>query len=243
MEPSVPSVTGEIDHELGIVFFHHKADQVTLQNCYSFKQGSIPLELVSSGPSIDDGISIHQDPVFAEWWLSKATGDFAGKSHDFLLAWWYQRRKHKCKRWLVVEWDSFCNTDILKWMQPVWDCDISCAHKMFLNTNPDWYWFSVGKSVLLEPFRSKMAGALPFGCLTFSDQALAKVVGMLPAYTLGKINTELRIGSSAAVLGLNVEVNKAASLTVGWEEIDPVAITGEGVWHPIKKLVVDESCQ
>ena len=96
---------------LGVVFLHHRTDEVTANNLASFRDWNPHATIVTMGAeeSFPGGYSIRDFPRFAEHWHHQISKPgMRGQSPDLLLYAWYQNRREHCDRWLVVEWDSFC---------------------------------------------------------------------------------------------------------------------------------------
>ena len=230
----------ETREKLGIVFLHHRTDDVTLNNLRSFQHWNPAATIVtmSSEESLPGGYSIQNMPGWAERWREHtAKSDLRARSADLLVYAWYENRREHCHRWLLVEWDSYCACPVDKFFGELIERDLVASVVHLPGENGEsWWWFGERQS-LPERLRSYAAGVTPFSFILVSDRALSAMCRMLPSGNLGNGNCELRFASLARACGFHPLANRQGAGRNDWRLIPKNTQIGWGMWHPVKWLV------
>jgi len=229
------------DERIGVVFLHYCADPVTLRNLESFREWNPDLTIVTvtSGERIEGGYSIHDDETFSRHWREQTTGDnddLKNRSGDLLLYYWYQNRRERCDRWLVVEWDAFCSMPAREFIEPVAAYPFVAASIRVRRRERQWVWFSFVKT-LPPHLRSFAMGVVPSAFLIFKDEVLDKLVKLVPWDNLSKCNAELRLGTLAHAAGYPAVAHPLGGANIVWLPLPLMNPIPPGRWHPIKYLV------
>ncbi|WP_276089682.1 hypothetical protein [Pedobacter sp. JY14-1] len=148
---------------------------------------------------------------------------------------WYLENghMHSAQRYLIVEWDCWCNCDMYAYYKRVWDCDIVVPGIKYPERD-DWYWFSTIDK-LPERVRKYTTGVVPFCGILLSNFAMKKVSQEILKPEYYGLNSELRFGTVATSLGLDPIVNPVCNRTISWSGISPLDSNYLGLHHP-KKL-------
>lgn len=131
---------------LGIVFLCHNDDEVTRNNLDSFRATHPEIEVivVSSGSRVANGYTLEDlGEHGAHWKAHTSDRQMLARSGDLLLYAWYLNKREHHRKWLIVEWDSYCASSALDFVDPVWHFGISGASIRLTNREPEWHWFSM----------------------------------------------------------------------------------------------------
>jgi hypothetical protein len=238
MNDNVSSLAQE---RIGVVFLHHRADPVTLRNLESFREWNPDLTIVTmtSDERIEGGYSIQDDETISQVWREQTVGhepDRKQRLGDLLLYGWYRNRREQCDRWLVVEWDCFCAMSVREFIEPVAAYPFVAATVVYQHQQPGWPWFGTVKTLpaRLQPFAM---GAAPCAFVILKDEALDALVKLVPWETMGKANSEVRLGTLANAAGFPAVPHPEAGGKIGWQPLPLMHPIPPGMWHPIKYLV------
>src|SRR5215469_12589539 len=124
--------------KLGILFLHHGADKVVLNNLASVRRHNRNTTVVtmSAGAPLNGGYSLHATPE-----LQARHSLIADRSSDWLVCSWYVQRREECDKWWIIEWDTYCTTSARKYYQPVWDFPFVASSVRLPHREPEWFWF------------------------------------------------------------------------------------------------------
>lgn len=226
---------------LGIVFLHHRTDEVTLNNLESFRRWNPDATIVTVSPTtaLAGGYSIEQFADYKKIWdRHTASVHLRARSADLLLYGWYLNRKEECERWLVVEWDTYCTTKVEKFFEADWERDLVVSRVRWPLKDPGWYWWKSHASLPPDLHRFA-AGTVPFSCILIKDAALTAIVEKVPWDQLGECNGELRFGTLANACGFPpIEVSSGKEF-IDWEPLAPTSKLVGGLFHPVKWLASD----
>jgi len=212
--------------EIGVLFAYHHTRGPTNANFASFASSNpdsavVPIRL-SSG-LVNFGYSRLKPNGFLRW-LVGSNDRLYWRNLDAVYYEYYRERSENCKRWLLAEWDLFCNTDLEKFFGAFWD-------KPFVSTNitgPGWCWFDEVCNMPLEA-QCFAAGCAPLAGTLISDECLEKIV--LGSWWADRsVFCELRIATLARMSGF--ELSQHLFGGIGCEKRPE--IKGPGLWHPIK---------
>lgn len=204
-----------------LIGWHHELDDNRIKvfeaNRLSFQVNNPEVEVITIMNEI-------KDPKLA--WLSTDIGMFE----------WYAKHssQHRSKRYLLVEWDCWCNCDLQQYYQKVWDCDVVGPSVRYPGRDY-WTWFrSIPK--LPEDVRQFATGIVPFTGILLSDNAMKRIAAEIlkPEYT--ELNSELRLATLAAFLGMEPVVNPVSNRSLTWIELNEFDPVIQGLYHPVKKI-------
>lgn len=226
------------NESLGIVFLHHTADEITRANFASFRRWN-PGETiisVSAGDALENGYSIREIAGAAAIWESRTNSlNRRAESADLLLYLWYPSRREFCDKWLIVEWDAYCEMPARDFLSNVWEFPISGPSIRLPNRENEWHWFQhvADFPVDLQPYAT---GIVPFCFIQIADYVLANVYRLASSLELEAGNCELRLPTLASALGFPAVANPRADGKITWQAHPVDTEITEGMWHPIKWL-------
>jgi len=216
--------------ELGVIFLSHRTCGATYRNYSAFKEFNPSADVVMvnlASPRFPFGYDFSSNDFCRRlthgdkelWWINE----------DALYYEYYRRREENCKRWLLAEWDLFCNGDVKDFFGPLWDKPFVSAD-IHSDIADGWYWFrDIDK--LPKKAHKHAAGASILAGTLISDECMEKIV--LESWWVGlPVFCELRIATLAKMAGFELNLNQNAQ-GLRWK-IKP-AITGRGLWHPMKE--------
>lgn len=155
---------------------------------------------------------------------------------DLTFFQWYKRHgiKQLSARYLLVEWDCWCDCNVKDYFSRVWDCDVVGPCVKYPERD-DWYWFSTINQ-LPEHARMYSTGIVPFSGLLLSDKAMKTISQEIlkPAYE--HLNSELRLATIASMLGLHPVANPVYSRSVSWRKVNDIHQRQKGLHHPRKNI-------
>lgn len=164
---------------------------------------------------------------------------------DTRLAWlgtdlgmfeWYIRngKTQASQRYLLVEWDCWCDCDLRTYFELVWDFDV-VAPSVKYPERDHWDWFSTIRD--LPPHARQFAtGIVPFCGILLSDTAMEKISTEILKPVYRHLNSELRMATIATMLKMDPVVNPVCNRTINWREFIPFDRQYKGLHHPRKKL-------
>jgi len=243
---SIPNgiAVSQLEHELAIIFLHHRTDAVTRNNLESFRRWNpdIPIVLLSGDEPMEGGISARGLPAFQKLCQHYQGTEWMHRSGlDVMLVDWYRRRKIKAKRWFLVEWDGWCGMPVREFLGEVWEADVVVSSVRWPNREPEWYWFRQIQR-LPRAYRPYAVGLAPTCYTMLSDRALQAVSDQLVGELLGHIIYEIRIPTIAHASGYPPVVNPRAGWNVSWKDIEEGTPLSRNLWHPIKWLAPHVPC-
>jgi len=209
------------EHDLVILIAWHtetSADRVTVfnANMVSFREYN---------PDIHIEVIINPFPDKREAWLSTDLSIFS----------WYRDNVNVVSaRYLIVEWDCWCNCDLRDYYKKVWECDLVVPNVKYPEID-DWYWFSQVDHlpVHLRPFAT---GITPFCGVLVSDKAMRSICDVIFDAGFNGLNSELRFATIATMLNIHPIVNPVFNRTLGWRAPFPGSEQHVGLHHPRKEL-------
>lgn len=157
-------------------------------------------------------------------------------STDLAIYLWYKENcdNLQSERYLLLEWDCWCNMNLKEYYKHVWDCDVVASSVVYPERD-DWPWFN---SIINLPVKARMfaTGVVPFCGILVSEKAMKAICEEIikPIYR-GMIG-ELRFGTIAAMLGFDPVPNPVCSRTITWKLPVPFSNIHKGLHHPRKTL-------
>lgn len=234
---------------LAILFVHHKVDLATCQNLASFRQNNpaVPVIPISTGPALPGGVSLADSPEAYEIWQrhTRQPG-LAARSTDVAIYLWhrYLRGTIDADRWVIVEWDAYCNQSVQEFFGPVWKYLLSGPSVRWPNREPEWFWFKT-KNSLPQHLHPWAVGIVPFCFILVDAGLLSRVVANVPWDHLGNCNSELRFATLCNSLGGSPVANPNAGPNITWQPLYLASNFREvpGMWHPIKQIYPELSAE
>lgn len=164
------------------------------------------------------------------------SGKAAWLGTDITFFDWYvnHAKQSKAKRFLLVEWDCWCNCNLKDYYEKVFDNDLVVPNVKYPERD-DWYWFSsIGD---LPPRARKFAtGISPMCGVLFSKHAMDTLVDEILNQEYLGLNSEIRLGTIATMMGIDPIVNPRYNRSIGWRTSNyPIRIY-PGLHHPRKTL-------
>ena len=257
-------MTKKKTHELAVIFCYHKLCDVTLRNLESLKKHNpgVPVILVSNGGEVMEGSLNSRDLLKGKWknygpvspflklrhlgylWHLFKKGvpiDYFWRNADMplYLAYDATREKVSAKRYVFLEWDCFCNVDISKFYEEVWDADLAAQHVIDSAKEPEWNHFDPKYS---DDCPSKVKGGLygvaPLAAIMLSRHALSAICNELKSdITWRNTFCELRVATIANLLSLNIQQlpeQKRKYLRAAPPCWDFSECNEPAVWHMVK---------
>lgn len=233
---ALPDRAEPCPESIGLVFLHHLTDEVTANNLQSFRDWNPGMTIVtmSAAEPFPDGYSIQDFSEYREKWARHTAQEGRhNSSADVLLYAWYQNRRERCDRWVVVEWDAYCAMRVGDFFAIAWEFDVVAPGVVWRNRDPGWYWFSAVPTLPadLQPFA---VGIAPFCFIMVRDAVLEKVCQRVPWDQLGKGNSELRFATLVYASGFTPVPNPLAGWNIGWQPLPETTPVHKGMWHPVK---------
>ncbi len=167
---------------------------------------------------------------FEEAWLST----------DLSIFHWYRKfgAAHPAARYLLVEWDCWCDCDLHEYFTRVWDCDVVGPCVKYPERD-DWYWFSTINK-LPDYARAYSTGIVPFCGLLLSDRAMKEICTEILKPEYKYLNSELRLPTIATMLNFDPVTNPVCSRTITWRDGISFDQRYKGLHHPRKKICIAE---
>lgn len=215
----------------GIVFLHHQIDPVVLNNLRSIRRhnSGATLATISSGEPLPDGYTLDATPE-----LKQLHAAAPKRSSDRLVCSWFLQRKEQCRKWWIVEWDTYCTTSARNYYQPVWEFPFVAAQVCLRYRQPEWHWFQ-GIKDLPAGYRPFATGAVPFLYL-LSEEALRATCALLLEQPLTAGNGELRFATAATRAGFPPCGYSPPGDRITWINW-PALPAAPAIFHPVKHLV------
>src|SRR5581483_8229585 len=196
MRPRAAPEESPMSREFGILFLHHTVNGVVRRNLASVRRQNPGATVVtmSAGKKLPGGYSLAATPEIAALHAVNAR-----RSSDWLVCSWFAQRREHCRKWWIIEWDTFCSLPAREYYRPVWRFPFVVSSVRLLTREPEWNWFHALAS-LPPAYRPHATGAVPFLFLV-SDRALRRICRLLLAEPLFAGNGELRFCTAATRCG------------------------------------------
>jgi len=148
--------------------------------------------------------------------------------YDFYL------RNPSYERYLYVEWDSYCNFDVRKMLDPVRSYDLACRKVIPRALRGPWSAFEQEARLVPTEYRSRLTALAPLCGVYASNKAMEKLSKPHPLKTID-LFCEVRLGTLAALSGLRAASYPMYGYTLSFE--GPLTIKhvkGDGIYHRLK---------
>lgn len=157
-------------------------------------------------------------------------------SSDLAVFMWYAAHQHEINsnRFLIVEWDCWCDMSAEEYYQYVWNHDF-VAPTVVYPERDTWHWFNtIGD--LPDRARLYATGIIPFCGILMSDKAMRAITAEILKPEYASLNSELRLPTIATMLGFHPVPNPVCSRGITWKNSVPFAGQFKGLHHPRKTL-------
>ena len=219
-------------HDLAVIFCYHKRCEVTLRNLESLKKHNpeVPVILISNGGETLPE-SLNSKDLLKEAWKPYAPHSPFMKVRHLRYLWHLLRKgapleyfwrnadlplylaydsiqkEVSAKRYILLEWDCYCNIDLSEFYREVWDADLAARHVIDPDEEPEWGHFD---SKYSQDCPSKaqncLLGVAPLAGILLSYHALSRICDELKN-DISWRNTfcELRVATIAKMLDLKIQ--------------------------------------
>ena len=217
--------------DLCILFFYHKCDELTRKHYELLVNSNPDACIIPLTRAVSEHLpgSVDVAEFAAGWEISQPW-----RNIDVTLYAWFQNRAVSAQRYILIEYDCYCDVDLKSHYAEVWDADIAGVDYFTSSANPGWHWFNPGElQKLPAQDRQHAAGVVPFVGMMFSHSALEKIVASLDQRDLF---CELRLGTAIKKWGLRFKrLPLRKRLLISWHAY-PWQINQPGLYHGIKSL-------
>lgn len=157
-------------------------------------------------------------------------------STDLSCFYWFRdnRGSHLSERYLIVEWDCWCDCDLKDYYNRVWDCDFVVPSVKYPERD-DWYWFSTIQKLPIQA-RAYATGVTPFCGMLLSRYAMETILPEIIKPEYLPLNSELRLGTVATMLNIDPIVNPVYGRSLSWRSTALFDTKYPGLHHPRKKI-------
>ncbi len=210
------------DNELTVLITWHPEKDQKRVDC--FEENKRTIEAYNPGVEIRTLFSPFGNSE--EAWLSS----------DLTAFHWYNETKGELRseRYLIVEWDCWCNINLKDYYQRVWDCNI-VAPCLLYPERDGWAWFNTIWK-LPERARPFATGVVPFCGILVSANAMDAICDEILKEEYRGINSELRFPTVATMLGYHPVPNPVCSRIITWKSLSSFDGVLKGLHHPRKVL-------
>ncbi len=258
MNTSTGTLTGrEKEAEFGIVFLHHDTDPVTMHHLNMIRTHNPEAAVVTVsqwGKVLPGGYDARKLATTVPWIAAKfadipasgvaLNGDQRWQiwsNADLAVYLWFHHRKERAKRWIILEWDVFCNTAVQRFYSEVWNADSAAGHVLHTNDHGRrWYWFQHGEiQKLPEKFAKYALGLAPLAGTFMSNSAMTKIADAAVSFPeLYPVFCELRLGTLCEYLGIQTrQISLQGRKTLSGDAVFSTADLGTpAIWHKVKSL-------
>ncbi len=162
--------------------------------------------------------------------------DQAWLCSDIPMYQWYleNSKKQNSARYLLVEWDCWCDVDLKEYFKKVWDCDLVVPCVKYPERD-SWYWFSKINDLPKNVIKYAV-GVMPFCGILISNKAMKKICREIVKPKYMKVISELRLGTIATMLKIDPIPNPVPNRIIGWHGVSPYDCKYKGLHHPRKML-------
>ncbi len=217
--------------DLGVVFTHYRTDPVTERNLASFRAHHAgPVETASAEARFPDTAD-----CATERWQRVTAGERERRwrNADLLVFEWFKQRRHRCRTWLIVDWDTLCTGPLDAYARAAQDYDVVAPSVKLTTRDLEWPWFREVPRLPpeLQPYAM---GVVPFCGTIVSETALSAMCDALDRLA-SDIFCELRFATLAAWCGFPPVANPEADAGLSWTGA-ALGVRAPGVLrHPVKE--------
>lgn len=224
----------EMNHELCILFLHHRNDELSRFHYSLFESNNdgVPIVPLTFGSGLPDAVKVGRWhwPVHDEWY-----------SNDVMIYSWFEQKQLAASRYAIFDYDTLCLQSVREFYSEVWDSDVACATPITCQDS-GWYWFEPQFGASRELFGNQLAGMTPASGSFFSHEALAAMVNLAKHKLYAPLFCECRLGTLASTAGFSIRrIRDDAASYVTWNDVSP---THRGIWHPVKRILpMEPNCE
>ncbi|HEX8325161.1 MAG TPA: hypothetical protein VF595_14760 [Tepidisphaeraceae bacterium] len=247
-------------HDLAAIFLHHADDATTRNNlaCVRHYNPGVPVVPLSNwGVTLPGGF--HPRDMTRGW--RRLLPAFRGRGLagawrryrlDLDKAWVWRNvdlatylwiawpgRPIQARRWVILEWDVYCNTALANWYAPNWNDAVASTSIQLPGRNDDFYFFNDReRSAVPAAYRASFMATNPWAGMMLSDEALTAVAQRVRQSNWCNGFCELRVATAARSLGYEPAVlrNPLAARTLRAPTQFTLAdIDVPSVWHRVKQ--------
>jgi hypothetical protein len=220
-----------MNQELGILFLHHDASAVTRNNLASVRRHNprATVVTISAGAPLPGGYRLADTAKIHRRHLADPQ-----RSSDWLVCSWFVQRRETCRKWWIIEWDTYCTTSVRSYYAPVWDFAFVASSVRLPYREIEWSWFPQISS-MPKKFRPYAVGAIPFIYL-LAEPALRAICVTLLATPFAGVNSELRFCTVANYCGFPPCGYSPPCDYITWWAL-PKIPREKAIFHPVKHLV------
>lgn len=161
-------------------------------------------------------------------------------SSDITIFKWFNANQQnlQVERFLLLEWDCWCDMNLKEYFSLVWDCDVVGPSVKYYERDK-WDWFN---SIDKLPHRARIfaTGIVPFCGILLSSKAMTAINNEILKDEFQSLNSELRLPTIATMLGFDPVPNPVCSRIITWKHVPPFDAKYHGIHHPRKILPSDE---
>jgi hypothetical protein len=226
--------TNPIIHEYIILFLYHRQHDPLTWKHFSLMQHFNPN--VPIIPIIDGGIDELPGTVDVKGFPSKWDTDNLYYYPDTLLYRWFNNRQQiYAKRYVMVEYDVYCELSFPEFLKDVWDKPVACHKTFTYEFWPKWDWFQYEEAVggIPEYLRDYRAAICPFGFILFQHDALETIVANAIPY---RMFCEMRIGTTCRKMDIPITAIRKTEGTIGYRQCDLTQAPYPACYHPVKDM-------
>jgi hypothetical protein len=220
-----------MSHSLGIVYLHHDINDVVLNNLASIQRQNPKaiVDTISARAALPGGYALEATPEIKHLHAAKPS-----KSSDWLLCSWFLQRRERCRKWWIIEWDTYCAISAREYYDAVWDYPLVASSVRVRHRDSNYGWFSeVGKMPAeYQPYAMAIA---PFCCL-IDEEPLRAICETLLQQPFTAANGETRFATVANWLGWPPCGFSPPNDHIGWKPWVKLA-PQRTIYHPVKHLV------
>lgn len=156
---------------------------------------------------------------------------------DLAIFLWYKENRYKIKseRFLLLEWDCWCNINLKEYYRRVWDLDV-VAPTVLYPERDNWHWFQKLDKMPVHA-RLYATGIIPFCGILVSEKAMNKICEEIIKSDYHDLISELRFPTIATMLSFDPVPNPVCSRTITWKSLIPFEQNYKGLHHPRKTMV------
>jgi hypothetical protein len=210
--------------QLCILFLHHADDDLTRFHADLIQRlnPGVPFVPLTFDRGLPNSLRFEMPEVTDQW-----------HDNDLLIyAWFVSSHRIESKRYLIIEYDTYCTVPFREFYAVVWDQPVSCARVVTPQNDPSWWWFRTIQD--RSPFGENLLGMSPICGILLSREVLERIAVEGLSATYRPLLSECRIGTLVRGAGFTPElIRPDAASFITWQ---PVIPTGEGIWHPVKSI-------
>ncbi|MDB5326116.1 MAG: hypothetical protein JWM57_1685 [Phycisphaerales bacterium] len=247
-------------HDLAVLFLHHTDDAATRNNlaCVRHFNPSVPIIPLSNwGVTLPGGFHPRNMtrgwrkllPAFRGKGLAGAWGRYrlnlaprwVWRNADLAAYLWmtWPRRPVQARRWVILEWDVYCNTSLVDWYAPNWDEAVTSTCTQVPGRNDEFYFFNEKERLAIPAaYRPSLMATNPWAGMMFSDEALTAIAARVRESAWCNGFCELRVATAAKSLGYEPTIHRnplAARTLRSPTMFDLAEIDVPSVWHRVKR--------